>query len=909
MIRPRIKKLFRLAFHRREDAERDVRDEIRLHVELRTEQLIGGGMAPDEARKQAERKFGSIEHVRPKLEDAATHRETVMRKRDWWESFTQDLRYVLRSLRRSPTFALAVIVTLALGLGANAALFSLLDRLYLQEPAGVTNAKSVVRLYSEYDAPDKQKQTLSVLTPPTWMEIAASLPAGDQIAGYRSQTTTLGPDDDSSKGVVSWVVGDLFGTLGVRIVAGRNFTADETKPERFTPLAIVGARVARDKFGTEANALGKPFDLGPHRYTIIGVADEAFRGTELDAVDAWAPMNTNIPWVNRPANPWYASKNSGFINTLVRVPDVAGRPALAFLATEAAKRTTIVRDTSSFATEFGPLNTMFAPGVKPGVPRSESAIAMRLAVVALLILVIACANVANLLLARATQRRREIGVRVALGVGRSRLVRQLLTESVVLALLAGVAAVLVAAWTGSALRATLLPNVRWALPAVGIRAVAFAVATAIVAGLTAGLAPALHASRPDLSNALRGGAREGASHRSLLRAGLLVTQIALSCVLLAGAGLFVRSLTMIESIDLGIDDKQIVVASLNYSRESGHTADEAALLMTQMGQRVARLPGVESVSQSEQLPMWGLSWSPVFYSTGDSIPRLDGASPFVSFTSPRYFATMGMHLDDGRGFRDDDRQGTEFVAVVNRAFARVAWPGEPAVGKCIIVGDTKKPCRRIVGVVADSHYGGVIEPPSMQYFLPVTQVDDDGKMPQAAAMEVRAQQGQSELVAAEVLRLLRDNAPRGFTPMTRTLTEQLGPQLRPWRLGAALFTAAGVLALLVAAVGIYGTIAYTFSQRTQEIGVRIALGAQGSSIVALVLKSSVALAGVGVVAGTGIAIWAGRFAKPLLYETSPDNPLVLGGVALVLLVVAVIASLVPALRAKSVDPMEALRAE
>jgi predicted permease len=909
MIRPGIKRLFRLAFHRREDAERDVREEIRLHVELRMEQLIGGGMAPDAARAEAERRFGSLNGARPGLESNAKHREAVMRRREWWESFTQDVRYVLRSLRRSPTFALTVIVTLALGLGANAALFSLLDRLYLQEPAGVANPKSVVRLYSEYGGPNKQKQILAVLTPPTWMEIAASLPDGDQIAGYRSQSTTLGPDSDSPKGVVSWVVGDLFGTLGVRIVAGRNFTADETRPERFTPLAIVGARLARDRFGTEANALGKPFDLGPHRYTIIGVADEVFRGTELDAVDAWAPMNTNIPWVNRPADPWYASKNTGFINTLVRVPNLAGRPALAVSATEAAKRTTIIRDTSSFATEFGPLNAMFAPGVKPGVPRSESAIATRLAVVALLILVIACANVANLLLARAAQRRREIGVRLALGVGRSRLVRQLLTESVVLALLAGAAAVFVAAWTGTALRATLLPNVRWALPAVGVRAIAFAIVTAIVAGLIAGLAPALHASRPDVSNALRGGAREGASHRSFLRAGLLVTQIALSCVLLAGAGLFVRSLTMIESIDLGIDDKQIVLAGLNYSRESGHTADEAARLMTEIGQRVGRLPGVESVSQSEQWPMWGLSWSPVFYSTGDSIPKLDGASPFISFTSPRYFATMGMRVAEGRGFSDDDRQGTELVAVVNKAFARVAWPGESAVGKCIVVGDAKNTCRRIVGVVADSHYGGVIEPPSMQYFLPTTQVDDDGKMPQASAMEIRAHPGQAELVAAEVLRLLRANVPRGFTPTTRTLTEQLGPQLRPWRLGAALFTAASMLALIIAAVGIYGTIAYTFSQRTHEIGVRIALGAQGSNIIALVLRSSVAIAAIGVVTGTVVALWAGRFAKPLLYDTSSNNPYILGGVALVLLGVAVVASLVPAIRARSVDPLEALRAE
>jgi hypothetical protein len=275
--------------------------------------------------------------------------------------------------------------------------------------------------------------------------------------------------------------------------------------------------------------------------------------------------------------------------------------------------------------------------------------------------------------------------------------------------------------------------------------------------------------------------------------------------------------------------------------------------------------------------------------------------------SPEFFAAMGMRVLEGRGFSVDDRLGSEQVLAVNSSFARAIWPGESAVGKCIRVAKPTEPCRRVVGVISNSHFNGVIESPSIQWYIPLAQREgDEGR---AGTMEIRTAPGRAADVAAQVQRLLIQTAGSGFRPWAQTFTEQLDGDFRKWRLGTALFTAAGLLALLVAGVGIYGTIAYTFSQRTQEIGVRIALGAQGLSIIALVLRSSVVLAGVGVIIGTAIAIWAGRFAKPLLYETSPNNPFVLGGVALVLLGVAVIASLVPAMRAKSVDPMEALRAE
>jgi putative ABC transport system permease protein len=905
MIRPGIKKLFRLAFHRREDAVRDVREEMRLHVELRTEQLISGGLAPDRAREEAERRFGSLDNARATMEANATHREAVMRTREWAESFLQDLRYVLRSLRRSPTFVISASLTLALGLGANAALFSILDRLYLQAPTGVTAPDRLRRFYSTVMVSPSDRRVSAVLTPPEYLAVAAALPPKNSIAGYRADTKVhLGIDDTAPEGGVTQVLGDYFGTLGVSPTFGRIFSAEELRPEGLTPVAIVSSTFARTRFASERDALNKTIDIGTLHLTIIGVAPPGFVGTEFDSSDVWVPMNTRSSQSSGRER-WYEAKGTGFIRTIVRTADQASLAAFPATAASALRRATIFRDTSAIGATFGSISAMLWPGFND----SEEAIASRLAAVAFAILLIACANVANLLLARALQRRREIGVRLALGVSRGRLVAQLLTESVALAAIGGVAALVVAVWCATALRHALLPNVQWGAPAIGLRAVAFGTLTALLAGLAAGLAPALHASRPNLTSVLRGGSRDGTTHRSKLRGALLVSQIALSCVLLAGAGLFVRSLKQVEAVDIGYDTDRIVFAGIRLARGSGRKPDELGPLLTEAASRVQRLPGVERIAFTTNTPLRSISFASTFLSNGDTLPRPKDMEKIVTTVSSGFFATMGMRVIEGRDFSQEDRAGSEQVLVVSSNFAKAVWPGESAVGKCFRLNKATEPCRRVVGVVSNSHFIGVIEKPSMRFYVPLAQDGDDGRGEVPGAMEIRTAQGRAAAVAAQVNQLLLQMSGSGMRPWAQTFSEQLEGNFRSWKLGAALFTAAGLLALLVAAVGIYGTIAYTFSQRTQEIGVRIALGAQGSSIIALVLKSSVMIAGVGVIIGTGIALWAGRFAKPLLYETSPNNPFVLGGVALALLAVAVIASLVPAIRAKRVDPMEALRAE
>jgi putative ABC transport system permease protein len=904
MIRPGIRRLFRLAFHRREDAERDVDDEIRLHLDLRTEELIGTGLSRDIARVEAEHRFASSDEARRLLYATATHRETHMRKREIVESFVLDLRYLVRSLRRSPTFVVSAVLTLALGLGANAALFAILDRMFLQAPAGVSEPGQLRRVYHSYVNSQGVRQTIANFSPPEFRALAAAAPAGMSVTGFTTRAQVhLGRDDSAPQGVVTYILGDYFGTLGVRPMAGRSFDPDERRAEVFAPVAVISDEFARARHGSEQNAIGKAFDMGSHRYTIIGVAPPGFRGTDLYAADAWVPMNTMGMWTDRDMQ-WYERKGTLMIRTIARASDPAAFPAFQPVAASAIRSAAMRPDTLSGAV-FGPIQEALAPGFN----RSEQAIATRLAVVALTILLIACANVANLLLSRALQRRREIGVRLALGVSRARLVRQLLTESLVLAVISLAAALAVAVWTATALRHALLPDVQWGAPAIGWRAIAFAAATAVLAGLAAGLVPALHASRPDVTRVLKGGARGGGLPRSRVRSVLLVSQLAMSCVLLAGAGLFVRSLQQVESVDTGYDQQQIIFASLRSDPELGKRSTELDALLKEAAGRIEQLPGVEHVAYTENVPMYGFSFVNNFLPDRDSVPLLDGSGPIVSFLSPGFFATMGMRLIAGRDFDANDRTGAELVLLVNAAMAKNIWPGESAVGKCLILHKRENPCRRIVGVVSNAHFGRIIERPSMQFYVPLAQEGDEGRTGRAGALEVRAAPGRAAAVTPQVRRILASMGWAGSTPWTRTLAEQLAPELRPWRLGAALFTAAGFLALLVAAVGVYGTIAYTFSQRTHEIGVRIALGAQGANIIALVLRSCVTVGVVGVVIGTAVSLGAGRFAAPLLYQTSPRNPVVLGGVAIVLLAVAVLAGLVPALRAKRVDPNEALRAD
>lgn len=394
-----------------------------------------------------------------------------------------------------------------------------------------------------------------------------------------------------------------------------------------------------------------------------------------------------------------------------------------------------------------------------------------------------------------------------------------------------------------------------------------------------------------------------------MRGALVVAQVSLSLVLLVGAGLFIRSLREVQSVDIGYDADQIVLAGIRAPRDANVSATAISDRLVAAAERLEQQPGVESVAYSENIPMWSFSFLKHHLPDRDSLPTPPNVSTIVSFVSPRFFATMGMQLLDGRDFDTTDQRGSEPVIVVNKAMADLFWPGARALNKCLIVGEQNAPCRRVVGVVSNAHYRGVIEGQSIQFYIPVRQEGDDGRIGRAGALEVRAQTGRTRVVVEAVRRELAHAAPPGTTAWARSLSEQLAPEFRTWRLGAQLFSLAGLLALVVAVVGISGNVNYTLSQRTHEMGVRIALGAQERDIVRMVLGEGMRTIVMGVVCGLAIALAAGRLIRSMLYGTEAHDPTVLAGVAVVLVLAAVLASLWPAFLATRVDPIDSLRAE
>lgn len=559
------------------------------------------------------------------------------------------------------------------------------------------------------------------------------------------------------------------------------------------------------------------------------------------------------------------------------------------------------QDTLAVA-ELGAINAAHGPGRV----KTEMKVTTRLAGVSLLVLLIAVANVVNLLLARAVNRRREIAVRLALGISRSRLVRLLVTESVLLSVVAAGAA-LVAAWWGTALlRTLLLPGIEWNGASLHWRVTLFALGAAALAGAITGLVPALQAASPDLTSALKAGTRAGAGslRRARLRSFLVATQAALSVVLLAGAVLFVRSLQNVKTYDVGYTVDRLVFAGVSFdSRDKARSAALPARVQA-VGERIATIPGVEGVALSSLRPKWGISFTS-YYIEGDTVGR---RLPAVMYTgvSPSYFSTTGTRILRGRAFDDAMDAEPSSSVIVNEAAARALWPGQDAIGQCMRLEEPTAPCATVVGIAQTAIVSSIDEEPQPQIYIPL----EHPMMQSWGAPEiiVRATPRDVARVQVAVRDLLRADFPDGIPSIT-TMAQAMAPEYRPWDLGAKLFTLFGVLALVVAAIGTYSTASYAVSQRTHEFGVRIALGAGTTDVVRQVVGEGARIALAGVVAGVILALAAGRLVAALLFGIGPRDPATLGVVAAVLMVVAVVASLAPAWRAARADPVTALRAE
>lgn len=877
--------------------------EMAFHLELEAQAQTRA----DDPALAARRAFGNVT-VQREAARGASALNVIDRVR-------QDTRYALRGLRRQPGFTAMVVITLALGFGVNAAMFSLVDAIFLHAPDGIVAPDGVRRLYDvETEFSDQQRVAFDGFEYPHYRAMLAADPTLPVALVGQLDSAAIGigaaRDVNASRidARVSEVSRSYFPLLGVRPLFGRFFLPEEDSVATPTPVAVISEAIWRGAFKSDPHVLGRRITIGRRPFTVVGVAGQGFRGIDLDACDLWVPWNTHQNASDGMPGPWYETFGIG-ARVIARVHSPSEEAKLDGVAQRALRSTVIkyLKLDSDLTVVTGPIVASRGPG------RASTGVALtgRIAWVALLVLAIAVTNVVNLLLLRAARRKREMALRRALGVSRGRLLVQLTIEGMLLATIGGGAAIIVAWWAGSALRSLVLPSIRWAHPAVTGATIVFLLVMSLVVGILAGIAPAFHGSGDDLLDALRAGQRDSGYRGSRARATLLGMQAALCAVLLVGAGLFVRSLQNVRGIDVGYDVQNLTSYAPQFTDRVTNHADALRQTIPQLARELARTPGVRAVAYSSIEPMRGDFVTRLFLSGGAPFPlnAQDRQGPTGLEVSPNFFDAVGTSVVAGRTFSDADAASAPPVMMINQTFARMVWPNENVLGKCVVLGESTDVCRTIVGVVRDVHRVQVIESPTMLYYLPLTQAPAGLPAPMPDVIIVRAQPGAGRTVAPLIARRVRDAFPAAEDVSISPMSAQIDRQLRSWSLGAALFTAFGVLAFAVAGVGVYSVVAYGAAQRTHEMGIRIALGARTSEIVDLVLAEGLRAVVVGVVVGLAASVMLGRFIASMLFGVTPTDPSIMILVTVALCVLAAVASLVPALRASRVDPVIALRSD
>ena len=833
----------------------------------------------------------------------------------WIEHLDQDVRYAVRGLLRDRAFSAAAILTLSLGIGATPAVFSVADWMFIRPPAAVAQPGGVRRLYLE------SNWTVGSVTEVTPDFFYPAVPAFAAAVGRQAQVTAYLPPDtmplvhETVASVVrgSYVGGQYFALLGLRPAYGRLIDERDDRMGQGAFVVVISYGLWQRVFGSDPSVVGRTVSVAHQPYTVIGVAPPHFAGVDLTAADAWIPLAT-LPVSGRPD--WYDDWRMVYTHVLVRPARGTTDAWMSAVCTTVYRRGMAAHETrhpdTTATVRIGPIQAARGPSL---TPEPSIAITERLIAVALLVLLIACANVANLLLVRAGRRQREVAIRAALGVSRGRLLRQLLTESMLLAVVAGSAAVVAAVWVGAALRATVVPDVAWTGPVVGGRVLIFGLLVAVGTGGLAGAIPAIRASRPDVMATLRRGGAEGSRWPGLrAQDGLMIVQVALAMVLLVGAGLFVRSLWRVQQVPLGYDLPDLVFGSARWPDSLGRVTaglpSNAArgLLaagLTGVAEHLARNPDVASAATAGYEPMREYALTRLYLADGTAVPEVANRDPAVLNVSPGFFGASGLSIKRGRGFTPTDAANAPNVVVVNQTAARTYWPGLNPLGQCLRFFAAKNPCSTVVGVADDGHLTDVNEGPRAVQYVPYAQSPLMG----LRWVIARARPGRTAAVAAAMHTALQQAFPEPAIPRVETGRTHLLAAFRPWTVGAELFGALGFLALAVSAVGVYGVVASAMSQRTREMAVRIALGGQAPHIYGLVLGHGTRTLAIGVALGAAFAWASGNVMASLLYGITPHDPMVLGAVSLLLGAAGLAASIVPARRAMRVDPASVLRSE
>ena len=872
-------------------------EELEGHLQMHTEDNLRKGMSATEARRDALMKLGGVEQTKQLYHDRKTL--PVL------EVFMQDLRYGLRMLRKNPGFTAVAVLSLALGIGANTTIFTVVNAILLSA-LPVRDLPHLVQM-DTVDSKTLVTQARSEklqMSYPNFQDYRRENQVFTDLAAFMPTAVTWSGGAEPRQVQAQLVSATYFDVLGLRPAQGRFFMPDEDTKPNGNDVAVLSYALWANKLGSDPGIIGKPLIFDARPYTVIGIAPRGFRGTItfFSPEQVWIPTSMKDQILGGKEKEYFNERRFLSVNVFGSL-----KPGLEMSAAEASLKTMATHLETEFPKDNMGRSVALSPLADAAVgvndhSRIALASAMMMGVVGL-VLLIACVNLANLLLAQGARRQKEISLRAALGAGRTRIVRQMLTESMLLSLAGGVVGLAIA-YAGRSILWSLRPPF---IEQSGIdlsldsRVLLFTFGVAILTGFIFGLVPAIKASRPDLMEVLKAGGRGGTMgwRRDPLRSLLVVGEMALALITLVGAGLFLHSMQNAQKTDLGFESKNLLamnfdLAALHYEEGRGQQFYRAAV------EKVKSSPGVASASIASNFPLGGGFLRTVFPEGQDETSGYRGTLTLVDDITPNYFDTLRIPVTRGRIFTDGDRMETAPVAIISEATAKQHWPNEDAVGKRFhFIGDTT--LREIVGVVANSVVNEVGEDPQPIVFLPMTQ-----DYAPAATLQVRTT-GNPENLEGTTRAALQSLDPNLAITNVFTIEQIMSQALWAPRMGGFLLALFGALALVLSAVGVYGVLSYSVNQQTREIGLRMALGAQRGDVMRLILGQGLRLTVLGLSLGVLLALGLMRVLVSLLFDVRPYDPSTYTAVTLLLTAVALIACYIPARRAMRVDPMVALR--
>jgi len=815
-------------------------------------------------------------------------------------ALTTDIRHAVRLLGRSPVFTVTSIISLSLGIGAAATIFSLTDALLFEPTVGVREPSRVVDIGRANEG-----SGFDNMSHPMYKNLREHSQTIDVAAvDFGGGPMSLGTDGTSERVIGTLVSGNYFDVLGTRPALGRFFRDDEDRVPGERPVVVLSHALWTQRFNSDPAILDRPLRLNNREFAVVGVAEEGFQGSSMIGTDLWAPMamvqvvrgQPDSSMLDSPRGVWHVAigrLKPGVSMAQAKAELNALNEAYKKAEPEASQHHTI--NLASMGRIPGPVRTPFL-----------AFIGFLFALTGAL-LAIACSNVAGMLLARAATRRREMATRLAVGAGRGQLIKQLLTETMVLFVAAALVSVPLTYWLVSLLAGSLpaLPVVLALEFGVNLRVMLFAFGIALVTGVIFGLAPARHALGADLAPMLHGGNSTVDRKRFRLRNSLVTAQVALSLMLVITAFLFLRSLANAAHTDPGFKTANIMLASVDVSL-SGYRGQQAVELASRFRERLKAIPGVESVASARMIPLQGSG----FGLGSVSVPGVKGDRDDGRFesdwdvVSPEYFETIGMPIVDGRAFRESDTASAPWVAIVSETFAKRAWPGQSGVGRIFTQrtdGDEERPVT-IVGVARDAKYRFISSPNAPFIYVPVSQQP-------IPVMEFYVKHAPGRQVAPEIRTVMAQVEPNVPIVMLQSFDDAVSLGLLPQQLAAWIAGSVGTIGVFLAALGLYGLMAFLVAQRTKEIAIRMALGASHRDMRAMVLQQAATLGAVGGAIGLVLAAGIGTLAQTLLVGVPPIDPASFGGTALLFLIVLALAAWTPANRAAATDPATALRSE